>query len=395
MRRSPLIGGALALALAAAPVAPALASAAGPPAQASAVAPTDGLGATLGALLAGLLGSAQQQQLQQALDQLPATGQPSAGALAPVRTLLDQIAATPGLPASTAALVQRVAALLDGTGSDALAPGLLAPVATLLRDLADTQGVPAAGAQVLDQLADALGSATAGLPIGHLTLAPTVDAALAQVKDALAGGQPLTGAVLAPLVPLLQQIAGAPGLPPALSGLADQLASTLASTSGALDPAVGTELSTLLSLASNTAGVGEPTRGLLQGAATAISPGQPAATGAQAKRAAGKGDRAVIKGVRLNRAHTVARIRIACPRRSPAVCATRVSAKLGGRKAATAKRVRIAPGKTKLVRLRTVRTARASIAGKGGWLRVTVTTTFGPHHYASKKALRIAPPRRH
>lgn len=344
---------------------------------------------SLDALPGDLLGTQERERLQLILDLL-GDGQ-EGDAFTQLRALLEHVAATPGLAPGTRALIEDVAALLGGDGAGQLPPALLAPVATLLHGLAGVEDLPPAAATLLDRLGDELGSAQVpGLPLDALTLDPSAVAGVEDVLDALGAGAAATGETLAPLVPLLQQVASTAGLPAPLGELADQLANTVGETSGPLDPLAGDQLAAFLRSIANTAGVPGPTRTTIVRTANAIEGS--AGSSAAAKRPATARDRAVIAGVRLNRAHTVARVRIACPRGAPAVCATRVSATLGTRKAATAKRVRVAPGKRKLVRLKLVRTARASIATRGGWLRVKAVTTFGQRRFAAKRSLRLPPP---
>ncbi len=322
-----------------------------------------------------LLGDGQQED---AFDQL--------------RALLEHVAAAPGLSPDTKALIEDVAALLgDGTR---VQPALLAPVATLLHGLADVEDLPPASASLLDDLGDALGSAQVpGLPLDRLTLDPGVVADVEGVLEALGDGAAATGETLAPLVSLLDQVASTEDLPAPLGELVDQLAGTIGETSGPLDSLMADQLTSLLRSIANTSGVAPSTRTTIIRTANAIDQSSAAgAGGTSAKRAATGADRAVIAGVRLNRAHTIARVWIVCPRRSPVTCATNVSARLGTRTAATAKRVRVASGKRKLVRLRLVRTARTSIATRGGWLRVKAVTTFGSRRYPAKRSLRVPPP---
>lgn len=348
--------------------------------------------ANLDTLLRDLLGTQEQERLLSILGLL-GDGQQTT-AFAQLRALLDHVAATPGLSPQTKALIEDVAALL-GDGTAAVGPALLAPVAALLHGLADVEDLPPATATLLDDLGDALGSAQVpGLPLDRLTLDPGVVADVEGVLSALGAGAGATGETLAPLVPLLEQLASTVGLPAPLANLADQLANTIGETSGPLDALTAGQLATLLRSIGNTAGVPGSTRTIIIRTANAIDgPGSAGSTGVSPKRAATAADRARIAGVRLNRARTVARVRIVCPRSAPAVCATKVSATLGTRgSAATAKRVRVAPGKRKLVRLRLVRSARSSIATQGGWLRVKAVTTFGTRRYAAKRSLRIPPP---
>jgi hypothetical protein len=398
------------------------ASAVVPPAVSAATAPPppryetrgllDGLlGIDLGNLLGQLLGGTEQNQLQQLLNGLLGGQAPTPEALAPLTDILRRLGATQGLPADVQQLVQQLTGLLQNGGlRDPLSGGLLAPVAELLRQLAATQGLPAAAAQLLTQLADVLGNRAggAGLPIvGDLGLDGNARGGLQTVLDSLLrGGQP-TGALLAPIIPLLRQIAAAPGLPAPLQSLIDQLIDTIQRTTGALDPLVTSQLSTVLSLLGNTPGVSRETRTIIERTTTALtsqtpaggtgggggggggstggtggggSGGTPTTTG---RRAATARDRAVVKKVTVNRARTVASIRVACPSSAPATCATTLSAKVRGKRAAAAKSTRIGAGRSKVVKLRLTRAARRSLRA-GGKVSVTATTRFGTQRFTAK-----------
>lgn len=393
------------------------ASAVVPPAVSAATAPPppshetrgllDGLlGIDLGNLLGQLLGGTEQNQLQQLLNGLLGGQAPTPEALAPLTDILRRLGATQGLPADVQQLVQQLTGLLQNGGlRDPLSGGLLAPVAELLRQLAATQGLPAAAAQLLNQLADVLAGRAggAGLPIvGDLGLDGNLLGGLQTVLDGLLrGGQP-TGQLLAPIIPLLRQIAAAPGLPPALQSLINQLIDTIQRTSGALDPLITSQLSTVLSLLGNTPSVSRETRTIIERTTTALTTQTPAGgTGGSGttggtggggsggtptpagRRAATARDRAVVKKVTVNRARTVASIRVACPRSAPATCATTLGAKVRGKRAAAAKSTRIGAGKSKVVKLRLTRAARRSLRG-GGKVAVTATTRFGTQKFTAK-----------
>ena len=390
------------------------ASAVVPPAVSAATAPPppryetrgllDGLlGIDLGNLLGTLLGGTEQNQLQQLLNGLLGGQAPTPEALAPLTDILRRLGATQGLPADVQQLVQQLTGLLQNGGlRDPLSGGLLLPVAELLRQLAATQGLPAAAAQLLDQLADVLAGRAggAGLPIvGELGLDDSLLGGLQGVLDGLLrGGQP-TGALLAPIIPLLRQIAAAPGLPPALQSLVNQLIDTIQRTTGALDPLITSQLSTVLSLLGNTPGISRETRTIIERTTTALTTQTPAggggggggATGGTGgggtpvtpgRRAATARDRAVVKKVTVNRARTIASVRVACPRSAPATCATTVGAKVRNKRAAAAKSTRIGAGKSKVVKLRLTRAARRSLRG-GGRIAVTVTTRFGAQKFTA------------
>ena len=362
------------------------------------------LGIDLGNLLGQLLGGTEQNQLQQLLNGLLGGQAPTPEALAPLTDILRRLGATQGLPADVQELVQQLTGLLQNGGlRDPLSGGLLAPVAELLRQLATTQGLPAAASQLLNQLADVLAGRAggAGLPIvGDLGLDGNLLGGLQTVLDGLLrGGQP-SGQLLAPIIPLLRQIAAAPGLPPALQSLVNQLIDTIQRTSGALDPLITSQLSTVLSLLGNTPGVSRETRTIIERTTTALTTQTPAGGGGGSTGGAGGGgsggtptpagrraatarDRAVVKKVTVNRARTVASIRVACPRSAPATCATTLGAKVRGKRAAAAKSTRIGAGKSKVVKLRLTRAARRALRG-GGKVSVTATTRFGTQRFTAK-----------
>lgn len=389
-RRSGKIGATLlagiACCAAAAPTAQAAQQQPAPSARASAL--TDTLGTTLG----GLLGNGQQQQLQGLLAQLQSGQAPTGSVLAPLQTLLTQLAATPGLPDATQALIAQVAALLASTpAGQPLDASLLAPVTTLLRDLAGTSGVPSDVGALLTNLADLLGGggATPGLPVDALALPSQLVAQLEALLRTLVNGQQPTGAVLAPVGELLDSVAATPDLPAAVSDLLSGLADQLRSTTGALDPLLADQLQGALGAIAATPGLSPGTSTTIERIATQI--GQQGAGGAATarRRAATKRDRAVIKRIRVNRARTRISVRIACPRSAPAACATVVRASLAGHKAAQGKRARIGAGHAKVVRLRVVRAARTASARHGGRLRVRVVTAFGAQRFAAAKAVRV------
>lgn len=357
-------------------------------------------GSGLGGLLGGLLGGNGQQPLQNLLGLLQGGQAPTARLLEPVQRLLDQLLGTPGLPPATQSLIEQVRALLASGGSGPLPGNVLLPVATLLRDLAGTQGVPAEAASLLRQLADLLDGdgAVPGLPVELLELPPALIAQLGALLQQLENGGEPTGTLLAPVSTLLDQVAGTEGLPPAISQLLSQLGSMLANTTGALDPLLASQLSIVLRSIAGTPGVSTETRTILERIstliaqpATASGSGSGAAAAGRRARTATARDRAVVKRIRVNRARTRIGVRVACPRSAPATCATVVRAAFAGRKAAQGKRVRIGAGRSKVVRLRMVRTARTSSVNNGGRLRVRVTTAFGAQRFAHVKAVRLKP----
>lgn len=383
-RRSMRLAGALASALVCAMAAAPSAQAA-PSADASAT-------ATLGASLSGLLDAGQQQELQGLAAQLQSGQAPTGAALAPVQDLLVQLAATPSLPPDVQALVAQIAALLGGApAGEALDPSALAPAATLLRDLAGTSGVPADAAALLDQLADALdGSGAApGLPVDALSLPPGLVAQLRDLLDALERGGTPTGTALAPVGELLDEVAATPGLPPASSGLLTSLADSLRGTTGELDPLVADQVAGALDSIASTSGLTPGQRTTIERISTLIVRSSGGAAGGARARTATKRDRAVIRRIRVNDARTRVGIRVACPRSAPATCATTVTARLDGRKAARGKHVRIAAGRSKVVRLRLAHAARTASARHGGRLRVRVATAFGAQRFADAKTVRV------
>lgn len=400
------------------------ASAIAPPAIAAATAPPparyetrgllDGLlGIDLGQLLGTLLGSGQQAQLQQLIGLLQGGTRATPDVLSPLTSILTSLGAAQGLPGGTQALVQELTSLLNaGRAGVPLDPSLLAPVSGLLRQLAATQGLPAAASTLLNQLADLLSNSGAGLPIGSLPLDTGSLAGLQSVLGNLLRGQQPTGALLAPIIPLLRQVAATPGVPPALSSLINQLIDTIQRTTGALDPLVTSQLSSVLSLIGNTPGVSRETRTIIERTTTALSTqtqtggdgpggGSGGTTGGSGGTTGGGGkttpggrratarDRAVVKRVTVNGKRTVASVRVACPRSAPATCVTTVGATLRGARAAAATRVRVSAGGSKVVKLRISRAARRTLRNSGGTLSVSATTAFGTQRFTAKGTVTV------
>ncbi|MFL5816470.1 MAG: hypothetical protein ACJ76L_02605 [Conexibacter sp.] len=390
-RRSTRIAGALTVALACAAAA-APATQAAEPTDAAPAAQASALTGTLGATLGDLLGSGtERQQLQSLLTQLQSGQAPTGAQLAPLQDLLVQLAATPALPADVQALVAQVAALLgSGPAGEALDPALLMPVATLLRDLAGTSGVPADASTLLNQLADLLdGSGAApGLPVDALTLPPALINSLRELLNALEQGRQPTGTLLAPVGDLLDTAAAAPGLPAPVATLLGQLADSLEGTSGSLDPLLADQVSYALDSVASTRGLSPGQRTTIERISTFVSSRTGATSGGKA-RTATKRDRAVIKRIRVNRDRTRVGVRIACPKSAPSVCATTVTAKLGARKAARGKHVRIAAGRAKVVRLKMASAARSASVRHGGRLRVRVVTVFGSRRFTDGQSLQM------
>lgn len=391
MRRRPtrltaLAAAALACAAAAAPAARAADPQPAPPAQTAGL--LDGLDQTL----AALLGTADQQQLETLLAALGSGQAPTGALLGPVHDLLYRVADTQGLPPETAGLVRQIADLLGSApAGEPLSPALLSQLAALLRDVGAGSGTPPALAGLLDDLADVLdGDGGADALSGVLALPPEVIDRVADVLTRLQDGDQPTGALLAPVVDLLRQVAGTSSLPAREAQLVREVADAVEATSGALDPLLAGQVARTLDTVANTPGLTTRERTIVERTATLVGQngGAASATGTTG-RAATKADRAVVKRVRVNRARTRIGVRVACPSSAPAPCATTVSARLGGRKAAAAKRVRIAAGRSKVVRLRMVRAARAASARSGGTLRVQVVTAFGSRRFTATKAVRL------
>jgi hypothetical protein len=349
---------------------------------------------TLGVSLGGLLGGdAAQQPLQNLLGQLQGGQAPTGALLAPVQDLLVRLAATPGLPADVQALIAQLAALLGtAPAGQPLDPALLQPVATLLRDLAGTSGVPTDVAGLLNGLADLLdGDGTAEpLPVDALALPPALIDRLAELLRQLERGDQPTGTALGPVSDLLDAVAATPQLPGTISSLFGGLADSVRGTTGALDPLVADQVGHALNTIAATPGLTPGQRTTIERISTFVSSRTTPTTAAGARKAT-KRDRAIIKRIRINRARTRIGVRIACPRSAPATCATTVTAKLAGHKAAHGKRVRIAAGRQKVVRLRIVRAARSASTRHGGRLRVRVETKFGAQRFASAKAVKVKP----
>jgi hypothetical protein len=314
--------------------------------------------------------------------------------LGPVRDLLYDVADVQGLPPAAQQLVREVADLLAGTpNGQPLDPSLLAPVEQLLRDLAATPDVPPALSDVLTDLADLLGGSAgggaSGLPIEDLSVVPQTIDELDQLITALEDGAAPTGTLLAPVAQLLDEVAATPSLSAPLPDLLRELAGLIRGTSGELDPLLASQLERVLSSVANTPGLTAEQRTVIERTATLIAQGGSSRAAGPRAVVATKRDRAVIKRIRVNRARTRIAVRIACPRRAPATCATRVTASFAGRKAAKPKRVRIADGRSKVVRLRMVRAARSASARQGGRLKVRVVTRFGTRSFAHAKAVRV------
>jgi hypothetical protein len=289
------------------------------------------------------------------------------------------------------ALIAQLAALLgSGPAGQPLDPTLLMPVATLVRDLAGTAGVPSDAAALLNDVADLLDGdgATPGLPVDSLTLPPALLDRLRDLLNALERGQQPTGTLLAPVSDLLDSVAATPQLPDALAALLSQLSGALEGTSGSLDPLLGDQVEYALDSVASTPGLSSGDRTTIERISTFVSSRGGSAAGAKA-RTATKRDRAVIKRVRVNKARTRIGIRIACPKSAPSTCATTVTAKLGARKAARGKHVRIAAGHAKVVRLKLARAAQTASRKHGGRLNVRVVTAFGAQRFASTKAVKV------
>jgi hypothetical protein len=341
------------------------------------------------AQVAGLL-DAPQQQLQTLIAALGAGQAPTGTLLVPVHDLLDDLAATPGLPPATQQLVRQIADLLiSQPAGQPLDPALLGQVATLLRGLAATDGVPATAAALLNDLADVLAAGdVAGLTGGVLRLPPELIRQVGDVLTALEDGQAPTGTLLAPVADLFDQVAATPGLAAPVPELLRTLSDSIDGTSGALDPLVVAQVSRALTAVARTPGLTPSQQATIAQAATALAQ----RAGTQPARAATRRDRAVVKRIRLNRARTRVSVRIACPRSAPATCATTVRARFAGRKAANGKRVRIGAGRTKVVRLKLLRGARTASARDGGRLRVRVVTAFpGGKRFAHVKSVGVKP----
>lgn len=414
-------------------------SAIAPPAIAAAQAPStppyqtrgllDGLLGGLGDVLGNLLGSSQQAQLTQLLgilQGLPGGTNPSSDVLRPLTDILTQLGGASGLPVPTRDLVAQLTALLNsGRAGVPLDGSLLAPVANLLRQLAATDGLPTAVTQLLDSLADVLaGNGTSGLPIGSLDLLPDVINGLNDTLNGLLRGNGTpTADLLAPLIPLLRQVAATDGIPQALRDLINQLIETLSSTTGALDPLLTSQLSTVLSLIANTPGVSRETRTTIERTTTILNNATPAGTGAGGaggsggsggssggtgtgtgaggggtggtgltlRRAATTRDKAVVKRVAINKQRTIASVRIACPKAAPAVCATTLRAAVSG-KTSKAVSTRIGQNTSKLVKLKLTRAATKQLKRSGGKIAVSATTAFGTKKFTANANLTVRKP---
>ncbi|MDW5595170.1 hypothetical protein VSS74_12535 [Conexibacter stalactiti] len=404
-----------------------------PPAIAAAQAPTppdsgyqtrgllDDLLGTVGDLLGGLLGAREQDQLAELLGLLQGGAAPTTELLRPLTDILDQLGGSSGLPLPTRDLVDQLTGLLQsGRAGEQLAPALLAPVANLLRQLAAADGLPDPAESLLNQLAGVLDGAGsgAGLPLDDLDLLPDVIDGLNRVLTGLTSGNGTpTADLLAPLIPLLRQVAAAP-LPEALRDLVNQLIEMLGNTTGALDPLLTTQISTVLRLVGNTPGVDRETRTIIERTTTILDratsagaggsggagggggsgggtsngngtgAGGTGGTGLTVRRAATARDKAVIKRVAVNKQKTVASVRIACPSSAPAVCSTTLRAAVAG-KSSKAATTRIGQSKSKLVKLKLTKKATKQLKRRGGSVSVVATTAFGTQKFSAKATLKV------
>lgn len=360
-----------------------------PQAQASGL--LDGLGGLLG----GLLGSGGSQPLEDLLGILRGGQTPTSGLLQPVTDLLDQLAATPGLPPTVAELLRDVTALLGGLPSgQPLDPALLAPIEALLRDLAGTAGLPAAASSLLNQLAGVLGGGSGGgdllaLPVNILRLVPATIDELDGLVSALIDSERPTGALLAPVARLFDEVAvSVPG--PLGELLREVAAALLRGTSGEIDPLLIGQIRRLLTMIGNTPGVTVEQRSVIERVTTLLT--QAAASNNAPKPAAilaTKRDRAVIKRVNVDPSRNRVGLRVKCPQRAPSTCVVRVTARFAGRKAANPKSTRIGAGRSKVVRLRLLKKARSASIRRGGKLRIRVVTRFGTQSFSFDKLLKL------
>jgi hypothetical protein len=404
-----------------------------PPAIAAAQAPTppasgyqtsglvDDLLGPVGDVLGRLLGTREQEQLAGLLGLLQGGATPTPELLRPLTDILDQLGGSSELPLPTRQLIDQLTGLLEGGRADEELPAaLLAPVAELLRQLGATDGMPDPVEGLLAQLAgllDSTGSGGEGLPLDNLDLLPAVIDGLNRVLTGLTSGDGTpTAELLAPLIPLLQQVAAAP-IPEPLRDLVNQLTEMLRSTTGALDPLLTSQISTVLRLVGNTPGVDRETRTIIERTTTilerATAPGSGGAggagepggttpnggttgngvggaggTGLTVRRAATARDKAVIKRVGVNKKKTIASVRIACPRSAPAVCSTTLRASVAG-KSSRAVVTRIGQNTSKRVKLKLTKKATKRLKRRGGSVAVVATTAFGTQKFSAKATLKV------
>ncbi len=255
-----------------------------------------------------------------------------------------------------------------------------------------TPSAQAAG--LLDGLEETLaallgGDPATGQPVELLGIVPQTIDELDQLLRGLEDGAQLTGPLLAPVADLFDELAATPSLAAPLPDTLRELAHLIRGTTGEVDPLLAERVERVLDAVAGAPGLTPEQRTVIERTATLIGQGGASGAGSRQAVVATKRDRAVVKRIRVNRARTRIAVRIACPRRAPATCATRVTARLGGRKAATPKRVRIAAGRSRVVRLRMVRAARSASARSGGRLRVRVVTRFGARSFADAKAVTV------
>ncbi|HEX5147412.1 MAG TPA: hypothetical protein VFV85_10330 [Conexibacter sp.] len=116
----------------------------------------DGDGSVSGLPVAGLsLPTALVRQLDDLADRLANGGRPTGTLLAPVATLLDQVAGTAGLPSGTSDLLRQLGDTLQST-TGALDPLLTSQLSLALRSIAGTPGVSTDTRETLERIATIL-----------------------------------------------------------------------------------------------------------------------------------------------------------------------------------------------------------------------------------------------
>lgn len=311
-------------------------------------APTDltAVTALLSQVNAQLPAGAQQLPIASLLTQLQTGGAPTALELATLGDLLQQIAATPGVPAELAALVNPIAATLGATGG---LTGLPATGSGLDGLLGLVQGGALPTGDALAPVLALLTSVSKQLPVGEQTAITDLIASL--------GANPSAEA-LAPLGELLQLLAGAPGVPAPLSMTLTQL---------------GASLGAIPKPAATTAAAPAATTKAAPVAAAAI----PAAA-----TALPAGPKAAIKGVRVDKKRTKLTVTLKCPAGKGA-CTSIVYA-LRGAKLATAAQTLSIPAGTTVSRSFKLNAASRKAAKVKGF-RVTVNA-LGTGGLTTKKA---------
>jgi hypothetical protein len=195
------------------------------------------------------------------LQGLPLGGSAPAGSLAPVATVLGQIAAAGGVPVGSATTLNNAAAVFNGAG--AISPTQLLNVIGSLQGVQST--LPAPLGSVLGSLTKQLQDATSlfgGLgSIGSPQSSSTITNALTGLGTlpGLPVGGSISGGSLLSLGTVLSSLAGAPGVSGSAASTLSGVASTLTNP-GAIDP---TQLLSAITSLSGVTGLPAPLDGIV------------------------------------------------------------------------------------------------------------------------------------